>query len=49
MLKLINELIQIAPKGKSELIDFAKGKYKFPENFKELKDYNQWRKLKSND
>ena len=43
MLKLINELLQMAPKGQSETIDFAKGKYKFPENFKELKEYNQWR------
>lgn len=49
MLKIIIEMLKLAPKGKSETIDFAKGKYKFPENFKELKDYNQWRKLKSND
>jgi hypothetical protein len=43
MLKLIIELLKIAPKGECETIDFAKGKYKFPENFKELKDYNRWR------
>jgi hypothetical protein len=43
MLKLIIELLKIAPKGECETIDFAKGKYKLPENFKELKDYNKWR------
>jgi hypothetical protein len=44
MLKLIIDLLKIAPKGECETIDFAKGKYKFPENFEELKQYNQWRK-----
>jgi hypothetical protein len=43
MLKLILELLPLAPKGESDLIDKAKGKYKLPETFKELKDYIQWR------
>jgi hypothetical protein len=46
MLKLIIDLLKIAPKGECETIDFAKGKYKFPENFEELKKYNKWRLLK---
>ena len=46
MLKLILELLPLAPKGESKAIDRAKGKYKFPETFKELKNYNQWRKIK---
>ena len=44
MLKLIIELLKIAPKGESKLIDFAKGKNKLPENFKELSEYIKWRK-----
>jgi hypothetical protein len=44
MLKLIIELLKIAPNGECETIDFAKGKNKLPETFKELKQYNQWRK-----
>lgn len=43
MLKLILELLPLAPKGESKTIDRAKGKYKFPETFQELKKYNQWR------
>ena len=39
MLKLIIELLPLAPMGESKNIDFAKGKNKLPENFKELKQY----------
>lgn len=37
MITKIIDLLQHAPKGKSELIDFAKGKEKYPETLKELK------------
>jgi hypothetical protein len=43
MLKTIFELLPLAPKGESNAIDRAKGKYKLPETFKELKDYIKWR------
>jgi hypothetical protein len=43
MLKTIFELLPYAPIGESETIDRAKGKYKFPETFKELKNYMKWR------
>jgi len=32
-------LLQIVPKGKSELIDIAKGKYKLPLTFKEARKW----------
>lgn len=43
MLKTIFELLPLAPKGESDVIDRAKGKYKLPETFKELKEYTKWR------
>lgn len=43
MLKLIIEMLQIQQMGCSENIDIAKGKYKLPENFKELKNSVKWR------
>jgi hypothetical protein len=46
MIEQILSLLDIAPKGKSELIDFAKGKEKKPETIKELKNYIQWLSLK---
>lgn len=46
MLKLIFELLPITPKGESDVIDRAKGKYKYPETFKELKEYVKWRSRK---
>ena len=42
MIELILKGLAVAPKGKSELIDRAKGKYKYPETFKELKQYLIW-------
>tara|TARA_R110000822_G_scaffold40471_6_gene110129 strand:- start:863 stop:994 length:132 start_codon:yes stop_codon:yes gene_type:complete len=42
MILIILELLAIAPKGESKLIDFAKGKNKLPENFKELIQYIKW-------
>lgn len=46
MLKQIFEMLPYAPIGESDKIDRAKGKYKFPETFKELKKYTKWRLLK---
>jgi hypothetical protein len=46
MLKIIFELLPLAPKGESSTIDRAKGKFKLPETYKELKDYTKWRSLK---
>jgi hypothetical protein len=42
MIELILKSLEIAPKGKSKLIDRAKGKYKHPENFKELLNHIKW-------
>jgi len=42
MLKLIIEMLKYQEIGKSEVIDIAKGKYKFPNNFKELKNQIKW-------
>jgi hypothetical protein len=42
MIELILKGLAIAPKGKSEIIDTAKGKYKYPEKFKELINHIQW-------
>ena len=43
MLKLILEMLPLTPKKESDTIDKAKGKYKLPETFKELKEYIKWR------
>lgn len=42
MINLTLQLLRIAPKKQSEIIDFAKGKYLLPSNFKELKEYIKW-------
>lgn len=42
MIEQVLMLLRHAPKGKSELIDTAKGKYKYPETFKELINYFKW-------
>lgn len=42
MIEQILQLLEHAPKYKSELIDTAKGKYKYPENLKELINYFKW-------
>lgn len=42
MIEQILLLLRHAPLHKSELIDTAKGKYKYPENFKELIKTLQW-------
>ena len=39
MIEMILTLLKDAPKGKTDTIDFAKGKKKLPENFTELKQY----------
>jgi hypothetical protein len=41
MLKLILEMLPLL-KNDSEAIAIAKGKYKMPENFKELKQTIKW-------
>lgn len=43
MFKNVIELLKYAKIGESELIDIAKGKYKAPENIKELKKQIVWR------
>lgn len=43
MITQILDALQHAPKGKSKVIDRAKGEYKYPENFKELKQAIKWR------
>ena len=42
MLKQILDALPYARLNKSELIDIAKGKYKIPMNFKELKNQIKW-------
>jgi hypothetical protein len=42
MLKLIIEMLEFQKLGTSEAVDIAKGKYKIPENFKELKQQIKW-------
>ena len=42
MLKLIIEMLKYQKIGVSENVDIAKGKYKLPENFKELKNTIKW-------
>ena len=42
MIPQLLKALEKAPKHKSELIDFAKGKYKYPSNFKELIKYIKW-------
>jgi hypothetical protein len=42
MIEVILKGLSIAPKGQSELIDRAKGKYKYPETFKELLNQIKW-------
>jgi hypothetical protein len=42
MLKIIIEMLEFQKLGQSESVDIAKGKYKFPENFKELKNQIKW-------
>jgi hypothetical protein len=46
MLKLILEMLPLLKENDSEAIAIAKGKYKMPENFKELKQTIKWQ-LKS--
>ena len=46
MLKLIIEMLKYQQIGVSENVDIAKGKYKLPETFKELKNAIKWQ-LKS--
>ena len=42
MIETILKGLAIAPKGKSKLIDISKGKYKYPETFKELLNQIKW-------
>jgi transcriptional regulator with AAA-type ATPase domain len=42
MLKLIIEMLEFQNIGKSEAVDIAKGKYKIPNNIKELKNAVKW-------
>jgi|GEM_PF-5883731 hypothetical protein len=42
MLKLILEMLPLLKEQDSEAIAIAKGKYKMPENFKELKQTIKW-------
>ena len=42
MLKLILEMLPLLNEHNSEAIAIAKGKYKMPENFKELKQTIKW-------
>jgi hypothetical protein len=42
MLKLILEMLSLLKGQDSEAIAIAKGKYKMPENFKELKQTIKW-------
>jgi hypothetical protein len=42
MLKIIIEMLEFQKLGQSESVDIAKGKYKFPENFKEFKQAIKW-------
>jgi hypothetical protein len=42
MLKLILEMLPLLNEQDSEAIAIAKGKYKMPENFKELKQTIKW-------
>jgi hypothetical protein len=42
MLKLILEMLPLLKVQDSEAIAIAKGKYKMPENFKELKQTIKW-------
>ena len=42
MLKLILEMLPLLKVQDSEAIAIAKGKYKMPENFKELKQAIKW-------
>ena len=42
MLKLIIEMLKYQEIGYSTSVDIAKGKYKLPENFKELKQAVKW-------
>jgi hypothetical protein len=42
MLKLILEMLPLLKGQDSEAIAIAKGKYKMPENFKELKQTIKW-------
>ena len=42
MIEIILTLLKDAQKGKTDTIDFAKGKKKLPENYKEFKQYIKW-------
>ncbi len=42
MLKLIIEMLEFQKLGASESVDIAKGKYKLPENYKEIKNQIKW-------
>ena len=42
MLKLIIQMLEFQKLGQSENIDIAKGKYKLPENYQELKNQIKW-------
>ena len=42
MLKLILEMLPLLKQQDSEAIAIAQGKYKMPENFKELKQTIKW-------
>ena len=42
MIEIILTLLKDAPKGKTDAIDFAKGKKNLPENYKEFKQYREW-------
>jgi hypothetical protein len=42
MLKLIIQMLEFQKIGTSEAVDIAKGKYKVPNNFKELKQAIKW-------
>jgi len=46
MLKNILLLLKETPFGKSEMIDVAKGKYKFPSNWNEIKRQARWQSQK---
>lgn len=46
MIEQILLLLRYAPLHKSELIDTAKGKYKYPETLKELINTIQWQSKK---
>jgi len=42
MIKIIFDMLPMVTKSESELINFAKGSCKYPENFKELINYIKW-------